>query len=261
MKSPRRSTPSGESSRFGSTIVRFDRVDQAITHWMARSGIGLLRVSLGVIFLWFGALKFFPGVSPAEALATDTIALMTGGLLEPEVSIVILALWECFIGIGLLTGGATALASVALGTVLASYGILGLISARMKVLPHSEPWLSPVIGLFTGVLSGATGVFAIPAVPYFSALGLEKEELVQTLGLLFTVCTMALTVGLMTHGRFPSSVAITSLLALIPTLGGMLLGQKVRNRLKPQVFRRWFCLALVVLGTYMVVRALGSAHA
>lgn len=227
-------------------------------------GMGLPLIALGILGVVMAPVEAV-ALLVVPSLVTNLWQLVAGptfvALLRRFATLLIGVCVGTALGIGLLTGGATALASVALGTVLASYGILGLISARMKVLPHSEPWLSPLIGLFTGVLSGATGVFAIPAVPYFSALGLEKEELVQTLGLLFTVCTMALTVGLMTHGRFPSSVAITSLLALIPTLGGMLLGQKVRNRLKPQVFRRWFCLALVVLGTYMVVRALGSAHA
>ncbi len=162
-------------------------------------------------------------------------------------------------GIGVLTGGATALASAALGTVLAVYGGIGLISTRFRVAPHAERWLSPIIGVFTGLLAGATGVFAIPAVPYFAALGLEKEELIQTLGLFFTVCTVALAVGLMAHGRFPAAVATNSLLALVPAVGGMLLGQKVRNRLNPQVFRRWFSIGLVILGSYMALRGLTRA--
>ena len=159
-------------------------------------------------------------------------------------------------GIGLLTGGATALASAALGSVLALYGALGLLSARFSVAPRAERWLSPVVGVATGVLTGATGVFAIPAVPYFGALGLVKDELIQTLGLLFTVCTVALAVALWMHGRFPTSIATGSLLALIPALGGMALGQRLRGRLRPDVFRRWFGVALVALGTVMVVRAL-----
>ncbi|NJN39775.1 MAG: sulfite exporter TauE/SafE family protein [Gammaproteobacteria bacterium] len=163
-------------------------------------------------------------------------------------------------GIGLLTGGATTLVSAALGTVLAVYGAIGLISARLSVAPSAERWLSPVIGVFTGVLR-ATGVFAIPAVPYFGALGLDKEALIQTLGLFFTVCTVALAAGLLAHGQFPVSVATSSLLALIPTAGGMLLGQRVRNRLDPLAFRRWFCIGLVVLGTYMALRALVKAYA
>lgn len=71
---------------------------------MARYGILVLRLSLGIIFLWFGALKFFPGLSPAEELAARTIAQLTFGLISPSLAVFILAVWECLIGIGLLTG-------------------------------------------------------------------------------------------------------------------------------------------------------------
>ncbi len=81
-----------------------DRVDQAVTATMARLGIPLLRVSLGIVFLWFGALKFFPGLSPAEDLATDTITVLTLGAVPPDVALLVLAVWECAIGIGLLAG-------------------------------------------------------------------------------------------------------------------------------------------------------------
>lgn len=86
--------------------IQFDRMDRAITAWMARWGLLLLRISVGVVFFWFGFLKFFPGMSPAEALATDTISVMTGGLLEPRVAMRILAAWECIIGLGLIFGRA-----------------------------------------------------------------------------------------------------------------------------------------------------------
>lgn len=82
----------------------FSRIDVYVTNWMARFGILLLRVSLGVVFLWFGALKFFPGLSPAQDLATRTIGLLTFGLIPAQVSILVLAAWECLIGIGLITG-------------------------------------------------------------------------------------------------------------------------------------------------------------
>jgi uncharacterized membrane protein YfcA len=160
------------------------------------------------------------------------------------------------VGIGLLTGGATPAATAALGAVLAAYGALGLTSARVAVSPRSEWWLGPIIGLITGVLTGATGVFVIPAVPYLNSLGLEKDELIQTLGLSFTVSTLALAFALLASGQFQDSVAVGSFLALIPTLVGMFLGQRVRSRLSPKVFRRWFFMGLLILGTYMVMRAL-----
>lgn len=88
------------------TLNRFDALDRVITGWMANSGILALRVSLGVVFFWFGFLKFFPGSSPAEGLATDTIQLMTLGLVDASVSLPLLAMWECMIGAGLITGKA-----------------------------------------------------------------------------------------------------------------------------------------------------------
>jgi uncharacterized membrane protein YphA (DoxX/SURF4 family) len=82
----------------------YSALDTTLTRWMARSAIPLLRVSLGIVFFWFGFLKFFPGLSPAEELATRTISLLSFGLVPPDVSIWILASWESLIGLGLITG-------------------------------------------------------------------------------------------------------------------------------------------------------------
>lgn len=75
-----------------------------ITRWLARHGITILRVALGIVFLWFGVLKFFPGLSPAHQLAAQTISVLTFGIVTPAVSVPVLALWECVIGIGLISG-------------------------------------------------------------------------------------------------------------------------------------------------------------
>lgn len=82
----------------------YERIDSALAGWMARYGVLFLRLSLGVIFLWFGALKFFPGFSPAEELAVRTITRLTFGAIPQSTALFILATWECLIGIGLLTG-------------------------------------------------------------------------------------------------------------------------------------------------------------
>ena len=83
---------------------RFDRIDRDITAALARAGVPVLRIGLGLVFLWFGALKFFPGLSPAQDLATRTIEQLSGGLIAPALSLPILAAWESLIGLGLLTG-------------------------------------------------------------------------------------------------------------------------------------------------------------
>ena len=226
-------------------------------------GMGLPVIAIGILGIVMAPVEA-AALLVVPSLVTNIWQLLAGpnlGALARRFATLLIGVCVgTAFGIGLLTGSATALTSAALGSVLALYGVLGLVSARMRVR-HGEVWLSPLIGVFTGVLTGATGVFAIPAVPYFGTLGLERDELVQTLGLLFTVCTVALAIGLIAHGRFPPSVAMNSLLALIPALCGMFIGQKVRHRLQPQVFRRWFCIALVLLGGYMVLRALIRIHA
>jgi uncharacterized membrane protein YphA (DoxX/SURF4 family) len=82
----------------------FDRIDVVITRWMARHGVPLLRISLGVVFLWFGFLKFFPGLSPAQDLATRTISVLTFGAVPTWLAIPVLATWESLIGLGLIFG-------------------------------------------------------------------------------------------------------------------------------------------------------------
>jgi uncharacterized membrane protein YphA (DoxX/SURF4 family) len=84
--------------------TQFDAIDARITSWMARYGLRLLRISLGIVFLWFGALKFFPGLSPAHDLAARTIEKLTFGTVHATVSVPLLASWECLIGVGLLFG-------------------------------------------------------------------------------------------------------------------------------------------------------------
>lgn len=87
--------------KLGAELERFDA--RAVS-WLRAHSVALLRISLGVVFLWFGALKFFPGLSPAQELATRTLGVLSFGLVPPGVAIVVLAAWECAIGAGLLLG-------------------------------------------------------------------------------------------------------------------------------------------------------------
>lgn len=222
-------------------------------------GMGLPTVAMGLLGLVMlpveaAALLVMP------SLVTNIWQLATGPrFLYLARRLATMMLGVCagtFAGIGFLASGASNLPSAALGAVLALYGVVGLAGPRYAVPVRAESWLSPLVGLATGVLTGATGVFVIPAVPYLGSLGLDKEELIQALGLSFAVSTIALAAGLAMAGGFDASLAWNSLLALVPALAGMFIGQAVRNRLRPEVFRRWFFVSLVVLGFYMLFRAI-----
>ena len=81
-----------------------DRADARITRALASMGVPLLRVALGVVFFWFGVLKYFPNLSPAEELAARTIETISFGTIHANVSLPVLATWECLIGLGLIMG-------------------------------------------------------------------------------------------------------------------------------------------------------------
>ena len=153
----------------------------------------------------------------------------------------------------------SAATTAALGAVLAAYGAYGLWGRRFQVRREAERWLSPLIGLLTGMLCGATGVFVIPTVPYITSLHMESEELVQTIGIHAFVCPLALGLALAVRGQYAGAVAGASFLALFPALAGMWIGVRVRRRLAAATFMRWFFAALIALGGYMVVRSLKIA--
>jgi uncharacterized membrane protein YfcA len=143
-----------------------------------------------------------------------------------------------------------------LGVILILYGLLGLSAVRFHAPAGSEGVLSPVIGFITGLVAGLTGVFAIPAVPYLQALGLQKEDLIQALGLSFTVATVALGAGIWLHGGMERLDLGLSCLMLLPALLGMWIGQWVRVRLSEALFRRVFFMGLIALGAHSLVRAI-----
>lgn len=160
-------------------------------------------------------------------------------------------------GAGWLTGqgGGSARVTAALGVALIAYALLGLLKVRLRVPAQHERWLSPVVGLTTGLVTAASGVFVIPAVPYLNALGLEKEDLVRALGISFLVSTIALAVSLRSGGALEMGNAVGSLLALLPALLGMALGQWVRLRVRPELFKKIFFSGLLALGCYLVLRS------
>jgi hypothetical protein len=221
------------------------------------TGMGLPTVAVGVL----GAI-----MSPVSAAAllvipsfvTNVWQLVTG----PDFLGVMKRLWLMMLGIvvgtlagtELLTSANTEYASVGLGSALVLYAVHGLWAKPFSVPARLERLLSPVIGLTTGVVTGGTGVLVIPAVPYLQALGLSKDNLIQALGLSFTVSTIALAAGLARGGAFELGNVTLSALAIIPSLLGMMVGTGIRERISAATFRRWFLIFLVVLGLKLVVR-------
>jgi uncharacterized membrane protein YfcA len=173
--------------------------------------------------------------------------------LWPMMIAVCLGTWA---GAGLMAGTSARYGTALLGAALAVYAMTGLAAVRFAIPRTREPLLGPLTGAVTGMITAATGVFVIPAVPYLQAIGLEKEDLVQALGLSFTVSTLALAINVASAGALDVGIAGTTVVALVLACTGMWLGQVIRMRLSVALFRRCFFGGLLALGAYLALRAL-----
>ena len=219
-------------------------------------GLGLPTVAMGLLGL---------AIAPAQAAAlliipsivTNTWQLAAGGRLRGLIK----RLWPMQLGILLGTGlGMLWLSSDggswvvrALGMALLLYALSGLFLPVLRVAPRMENWLGPTCGLITGIITSATGVFVIPAVPYLQALGLSKNQLVQALGLSFSVSTLALAAGLYWRGSLGGGELNGSLLALLPAMLRMGLGQWLRQRISGALFKSVFFIGMALLGMHLLI--------
>lgn len=223
------------------------------------TGLGLPTVGMGLLSLF---------MAPAQAATLVILPSlltnfwqMTGralpGLLRRLWPMLLATVLGCWAGRGLLTGGSAWVGQGALGIVLVAYALFGLSPLRLpSVPPGREGWLGPLAGFCTGLLTAATGVFVLPAVPYLQALSLERPALMQALGLSFTTSTLALAAVLADGGALDGAGAANSALALLPALLGMVFGQWLQKRLRPAVFRRIFFGGLLLLGAHLLLRGL-----
>jgi uncharacterized membrane protein YfcA len=223
------------------------------------TGMGLPTVAMGLL-----GLLMLPAEAAAMLVIPSLVTNIWQFLLGPHRLVLLRRTWPMLImiclttwaGAGLITGAGAARATTWLGLALVLYAAVGLTGVRFTVPRHYEPWLSPVIGAATGLVTGATGVFVIPAVPYLQSLGFHKDDLVQVLGLSFTTSTIALAAGLASHGAFHMTAAASSLLCTLPALAGMGIGQIIRAKANPATFRLLFFIGLLVLGGELVMRSI-----
>lgn len=221
------------------------------------TGMGLPSVAMGVLGVLMSPLNA-ASLLIIPSFVTNFWQLFTG----PDFRALAKRLWlmMLFIVIGtiagsfLLTAGSK-WASVGLGAALVLYAVHGLFGKALTVSPSAERRLSLLIGLVTGLISGGTGIFTIPAVPYLQSLGLNKDDLIQALGLSFTISTIALAVGLIYGGAFHIGNLTLSAFAVIPALIGMRVGTIIRDHISPPAFRRWFLIFMVVLGMELILRS------
>src|SRR5436309_5169327 len=226
-------------------------------------GLGLPTVAMGLLAV---------SMPPAHAMAIVIVPAIVTNIWQtfvgPYLRDITRRLWPLMAGTaigiwssaGLLTGPYARYGTIVLGVLLLIYAVIGLSKFSFSVSRRDEKWIGGVVGVVTGVVSAATGVQVIPSMPFMQAIGMEKDELVQALGVFFTVATLALGFSLTSAGLLTSATALPGAVAMAASFAGMFIGQAVRTRMKPDVFRRWFLIAMIFLGLYLVATAFVKIH-
>ena len=226
-------------------------------------GLGLPTVSMGLL-----AVTMPPGQAIAIVIVPAIVTNIWQTFGGPYLRDILRRLWPLMVGTvigiwlnaGLLTGPYAPYGTVILGVLLVIYAITGLKKLQFKVARRDEKWIGGIVGLITGVVSAATGVQVIPSMPFMQAIGMEKDELVQALGVFFTVATVALAFNITASGLLTAATALPGAIAMAASFAGMFIGQAVRSRMHPEEFRRWFLIALILLGLYLAGNALLKLH-
>ena len=224
-------------------------------------GLGLPTVSLAILTVVIDmpnamALLLVP------SFATNLSQAVVGG----NARILLLRLWPflltatatVWIGAMALASTDLSLLSALLGVLLITYAGISLAGPRLTVAPGQEAWAGPVAGLANGLLTGMTGSFVVPGVMYLNALRLSRDALIQAMGMLFTLSTLALALALRNHDLLSVTQLSYSTLALLPAIAGMVIGQRIRRVISEKLFRRVFFLSLLLLGAYIVFSAIGT---
>ena len=221
-------------------------------------GFGLPTVSLALLAISIGlneamALMLIPTfvTNLWQALVGGALA----GILRRIWPLLVTAPIGIWLGNDMLVRSEAWLLSGLLGVLLCVYCAASLATRQIPPPGRWERSLSPIIGAATGLSAGLTGSSVVPGVLYLQALGLGRDQLVQAMGILFTVTTASLAASLAGHDLLPVRLGALSAAALAPAFLGMLFGQRLRKAIPEQRFRRIFFSALLALGVYLGGRA------
>lgn len=224
------------------------------------TGMGLPTVAMSLLGLWMAP------VQAAALLIVPSLATNVAQCRGANSRRLAVRLWPGWVTITMVTiaapgfGGSTSTESAKrwLGAILIVYGAWGLWRPTLPDLSGRGRWLGAVAGVATGVVTASTAVFVLPWVPYLQSLQLSKDEMVQALGLSFTVATLALAVRV--HASAPlswlsASGAVAIGLALVGAFAGMKFGEALRGRLAGTAFQRALFLVFIALGAANLSRA------
>jgi hypothetical protein len=223
-------------------------------------GLGLPTLSVALLTVAID-LPSAMALLLVPSFITNLWQAMVGG----NIRAILLRLWPfllmatvtVWLGATALTRVDLSLLSALLGGLLVVYSTVNLNGLRFTIATRHEVWVGPLVGSANGILTGMTGSFVVPGVMFLQAIGLSRDVLIQAMGMLFTASTLALACALQGNQLLTTAHGTLSAAALLPAIVGMVVGQRIRQSLSEQLFRRIFFVSLLALGGYIIISAFG----
>jgi uncharacterized membrane protein YfcA len=224
-------------------------------------GLGLPTVSLALLTVAIdlpNAMALLLVPSFVTNLWQAVVGGKGGAILRRLWPFLLMATATVWLGAAALIRVDLALLSALLGVLLVVYSAASLAGLRFTITSRQEAWVGPLVGSANGILTGMTGSFVVPGVFFLQAIGLSRDLLIQAMGMLFTVSTLALAFALRANDLLTIELGTLSAAALLPAIIGMVLGRRIRQGLSEQLFQRIFFVALLILGAYIIASAFGG---
>ena len=251
----------------GSIVTMFDpAILAAIAAACLLGGLvkGVIGLGLPTVILAVLAVAIDLPAAMALLLAPSAVTNVQQALTGGHTRMVFGRIWPFLLTATATVGlGATALAHVApgwltglLGVLLIGYATASLWGVRLRLNARQALWAGPLIGGLNGVFTGLTGAFTVPGIFYLQAIGLPRDALIQAMGMLFALSTLALAVALSGVGWLSAELGWLSLAGVAPAAIGMEWGRRIRKRLDERRFRRTFFIGIVLLGGHILVASL-----
>lgn len=223
------------------------------------TGMGLPTFSMALLGM------VMPTASAAALMILPSLATNFAQCVGPHFRSLVHRFWSMWVAMALATifsplsglGAGDHLSRIALGAILIAYAVWGLAKPALPDLSRNSRFFGVAAGLATGIVTAMTGVFVMPMVPYLQCQQLHKDELIQALGLSFSVATVALALRL-GHIGFDSQLAGLLVVAVSLCLAfvGLWIGTALRKHLSQQVFQRILHGVFLLLGSIMLWRSL-----
>lgn len=227
-------------------------------------GLGLPTISLALLAIMFDLVTAIV-LTLIPSLITNIWQALSGAnskvILKRILPFLIIALITIWLGAYILSSQSMTLLTLLLGILLISYSLLSLFGVNFSIANKHRKWTGIFLGTVNGLITGMAGIYIVPSVMYFQAIGLRRDEIVQAMGILFSLSSVSMLLAYQHQNMLTVEQTMLSLYALFPALIGMYYGKKIRPYLSETTFKKVLFISLLFIGCFVVIKSLFISNA